>query len=47
MYRTKAFVFGRGRDTLWVSLVLGGLVFFVSLHATWIALALYFPYKGL
>ena len=46
MLRTGACVPGRGRDTLWLQITIGGFVFFASLHAIWIFLALHMPYKG-
>lgn len=38
--------FGRGRDTFWFKILLGGFVFFAALHAAWILAALHLPFKG-
>jgi len=37
---------GRGDDTLWYRLLIGGYVFFFSLHGIWILLSLHVPFKG-
>lgn len=44
--KTKACIPGRGRDSLWLKVLVGGFIFFASLHAIWVALALYIPFKG-
>lgn len=44
--KTKACVPGRGRDSLWLKFLIGGFLFFFTLHATWVYLALHIPYKG-
>ena len=44
--RTRACTLGRGRDTTWFRVLLGGYVFFASLHALWIVAAQQIPYKG-
>ena len=37
---------GRGRDRFWLGVLLGGFVFFATLHAVWILAALYLPQQG-
>ena len=37
---------GRGRDTTWLAVLLGGFAFFALLHAVWIWAALAVPFKG-
>ena len=44
--RTKACIPRRGRDGKWLKFLVGGFIFFASLHAIWVALALYIPVKG-
>ena len=44
--KTKACQPGRGNDTFWFKSVLAGFVFFASLHAFWIYIALAVPFKG-
>ncbi|MCB0420855.1 MAG: hypothetical protein KDD61_07655 [Bdellovibrionales bacterium] len=44
--KTKSCQLGRGRDTFWFNILLGGFVAFASFHAIWIYLALYMPVKG-
>lgn len=44
--RTKAAVPGRGRDSLWLKILIAGFLFFFSLHGIWVALSIYIPVKG-
>lgn len=44
--KTKACVPGRGRDSLWLKILIAGFIFFASLHGIWVALSLYIPVKG-
>ena len=44
--RTKACIPGRGRDSLWLKILIGGFVFFAGLHGIWVAMSLYWPVKG-
>ena len=44
--KTKACVPGRGRDSLWLKILIGGFLFFFTLHGVWVALSLYIPVKG-
>ena len=37
---------GRGRDSFWFKFLICGYLGFASLHATWIQLALSFPFLG-
>jgi hypothetical protein len=37
---------GRGHDRFWFGVLIGGFVFFASLHAVWILAALHLPYRG-
>ena len=37
---------GRGRDSFWFKFMIFGYCFLASLHASWIALALSFPFLG-
>ena len=41
-----ALVLGRGHDSFWYKILLGGFVFFASLHGLWIFLALNTPVKS-
>ena len=43
---TKACQLGRGHDTFWFRVLLGGFVFFALVHAIWILAALKIPYLG-
>ena len=36
----------RGHDTFWFGILIGGFVFFASLHAVWILASLHIPYLG-
>ncbi len=44
--RTKACKFNRGSDKIWFKWLIAGFIFFATVHAVWILLALYMPYKG-
>jgi hypothetical protein len=44
--RSGACRVGRGRDGIWLGVLLGGFVFFATLHALWIVAAESFPYLG-
>ena len=44
--KTKACQPGRGYDRRWFRALIGGFVFFASVHAIWILMAIYIPYKG-
>ena len=44
--KTGACQFKRGRDSHWFKILISGFVFFASLHAFWILLALNVPVKG-
>lgn len=44
--RTGACKPGRGRDSLWLSILIAGFVFFASFHAFWVFMSLYWPVKG-
>lgn len=37
---------GRGNDSYWLTWLLGGFIFFATLHGVWIYLALTTPYVG-
>jgi hypothetical protein len=43
---TGACQFGRGRDSFWFKVLIGGFIFFASLHAIWILAAITVPFKG-
>lgn len=43
--RTRACVIGRGRDSLWLSIIIGGFIFFASFHALWVYMSLYWPVR--
>lgn len=36
----------RGNERFWFHMLLGGFVFFSTLHGVWIILAIHYPYKG-
>lgn len=38
--------FGRGYDSYWFKVLLGGFIFFATVHFIWILLALNIPYLG-
>jgi len=44
--RTGSYKKGRGHDDFWFKWLIGGFIFFAVLHAVWILLALYLPFKG-
>lgn len=44
--RTGACKLGRGWDSAWFAVLIGGYVFFASLHALWIVLAQTIPFRG-
>ena len=44
--RTGSCVLDRGSDKFWFKWLIFGFFFFAILHAVWILLALYLPYKG-
>ncbi len=44
--RTGACQPGRGRDSLWLGILIGGFVFFASFHGIWVFMSLYWPAKG-
>ena len=44
--RTGACKPGRGRDSLWLSILIGGFIFFASFHGIWVFMSLYWPVKG-
>ena len=46
MLKTGACNLSRPRDRYWFKIILAGFVYFASLHAVWIYLALSIPYKG-
>jgi hypothetical protein len=37
---------GRGNERMWMHLLLGGFVFFSTLHGLWVILAINIPFKG-
>lgn len=37
---------GRGNETLWFRFLLGGFVFFSTLHGLWIIMSLHIPFRG-
>lgn len=43
---SRAYQPGRGYDSLWYRILWAGFAFFATLHAVWILLALYWPWKG-
>jgi hypothetical protein len=43
---TGACQFGRGRDSFWFKVLIGGFIYFALLHAGWIVAALTVPFKG-
>jgi len=45
--KTGALVPGRGHDSLWLKVLIGGFAFFASLHGLWVFFALNMPYKGI
>lgn len=44
--KSGACVFGRGRDTFWFGVLIGGFIFFAGLHAAWIVAAQQIPFLG-
>lgn len=42
----RSLQFGRGRDSYWFKVLIGGFFFFVTLHLVWILAALNIPYLG-
>lgn len=44
--KTGALKMGRGRDSFWWKVMIAGFCFFAGLHALWICLALFIPFKG-
>ena len=36
----------RGNERFWFYILLGGFLFFSTLHGIWIILAIHYPYKG-
>lgn len=44
--RSGACKLGRGRDTFWFLVLLGGYVFFAVMHAAWTLAALRIPFRG-
>jgi hypothetical protein len=37
---------GRGHDTFWLGVLIGGFIFFAGVHALWILAALKLPFYG-
>ena len=37
---------GRGRDSFWLGVLIGGFIFFAVLHAVWILLSVHLPTFG-
>jgi len=46
IFRTGACKLGRGHDTFWFGILIGGFIFFASVHALWILAAQNIPYLG-
>lgn len=44
--RTGACQLGRGRDSGWFKVLIGGYIFFATLHAVWIIAAQQIPFLG-
>jgi hypothetical protein len=44
--KTGACQLGRGRDSHWFNVLIGGFIFFATLHGTWVYLAVSAPFKG-
>jgi len=44
--RTKACQIGRGRDSLWLKILIAGFVFFATFHGVWVYMSLTWPVKG-
>ena len=44
--RTKACVPGRGRDSKWLKILIGGFIFFASFHGLWVYMSIVWPVKG-
>lgn len=44
--RTRACIPGRGRDSLWLKILVGGFVFFAAFHAWWVYMSIHWPIKG-
>ncbi|MCB0390779.1 MAG: hypothetical protein KDD58_05800 [Bdellovibrionales bacterium] len=44
--RTKACIPGRGRDSLWLKILIAGFIFFASFHGLWVYMSLTWPVKG-
>ncbi len=44
--RTGACKIGRGRDNLWLGILIAGFIFFASFHGIWVFMSLYWPVKG-
>ena len=44
--RTRALVPGRGRDSLWLKILIAGFCFFAAFQGVWVYMALNWPVKG-
>jgi len=43
--KTGALVPGRGKDTMWWRILIGGYLLFFTLHGLWVSLAVFLPVK--
>jgi drug/metabolite transporter (DMT)-like permease len=44
--RSKACQPGRGRDSLWLALSIGGFIFLAVFQGVWVYMSIHWPFKG-
>ncbi|MEX0321910.1 MAG: hypothetical protein AB3N63_07100 [Puniceicoccaceae bacterium] len=46
IFKSGSCKLGRGHDSFWFGVLIGGFIFFASAHALWIVASLTIPYAG-